>query len=80
MSYRILLKMNGWKTYRRVVQDGPDISIFDLIEWVDGLDAVVEQLMEHKADTCTTRQLVQREVARVTIDRCPELRAELRAF
>ena len=62
----------------RVVENGADVTVLDLVERIDGLDAVVEQLMEHKADTCTTRQLVQREVARVTIDRCPELRAELR--
>ena len=61
----------------RVVQNRPDIPVLNLVEWIDRLDAVVEQLVEHKADTRTTRELVQRQVVGVTVDGRPELGAEL---
>lgn len=65
------------KTYRRVVQDRPDVAILDLIEWIDGLDAVVEQLMENKGNTRASRQLVQSKVVGATVDGCPEVRTKV---
>ena len=62
---------------RRVVQNRPDVPILNLVEWIDRLDAVVEQLVEHETDTRTTRELVQRQVVGVTVDGRPELGAEL---
>lgn len=38
------------KTHRRVVEDGPDVSVFNLVEGVDRLDPVVEQLVVDETD------------------------------
>lgn len=41
---------------RRVVENGSDVDILHLVEWIHGLDTVRVELVEHKADTSTTRQ------------------------
>ena len=64
-------------TYGRVVQDRPDIPILHLVEGIDSLHALTEQLVEHKADTSASRQLIQGQVVGVTVDRRPELRAKV---
>ena len=68
-----------WLTcaYGRVVQDRSDIAILDLVERVDSLYTLAEKLMEDKADTSASGQLVQGEIVRVTVDRRPEVRAEV---
>jgi hypothetical protein len=60
-------------TYGRVIQNGSDIPIFDLIERIDTLDTVIEQLVEDETYTGTTRQFVQRQVVGRTVDSGSEL-------
>lgn len=64
-------------TYRRVVQNRPDIPILNLVERIDTPNSVVEKLVEDETDTSSTRQLVEREVVGVSIDHRSEFRAEL---
>lgn len=42
---------------RGVIENGPDVDIFDNVERIHGLDTVGVELVEYKADTSTTRQL-----------------------
>ena len=64
-------------TCRRVVQNCPDIPILDLIEWIDALYSIIEQLMEHKADPCSSTQLIQAQIIRVTVNDRAEFGCEL---
>ena len=64
------------ETHRRVIQDSTNITILDLIKWIDALDASIEQLMEHEADSCSSTQLVQAQVVRITVNGSAELGAE----
>lgn len=56
------------ETHRRVVQDSPNIPIFDLIKRVDTLHSVVEELVEDEANSRSSREFVQREVVGVPVD------------
>lgn len=64
--------------YRRVVQDRPNVTVLDLIKGIDGSDTIIEQFMEHEADTSTSRELVHRKVICVTIDCAAKFRSEFR--
>jgi hypothetical protein len=64
-------------THRRVVQDGADIGVLDLIVRVERLDPVGEEFVEDEADTRSSRKLVERQIARVTVNGSAELGAEL---
>lgn len=63
--------------YRGIVQDGANVTILHLVKWVDAPDAIVEQLVENKTDSCTSGKLVEVQIVRISIDRCPEIRCEL---
>ena len=65
------------RTYSRVVQQRPDITVLVLIKRIDTPDTIIEQLMEDETDTRSTGQLVDREVLRVSVDHCAELGAKL---
>ena len=71
------LKTSGRRAHRRVVQNRPDITVLHLVERIDALHTVAVELVEHKADTSTAVQLVQRQVGGDTVDGIPELRREL---
>ena len=72
----IIPVLSKLRTYGCVVQDRSDISIFHLIERVERLDAIVEQLMEHETDTCTTRKFIHAQVIDVAVDRASEVGRE----
>lgn len=59
-------------TYRRVVQDRPDIAVLDLIEWIDSLDTVIEELVEDETYTSTARQFIEGQIICRAIDGRPE--------
>ena len=61
----------------RIVQDGPDVDVLDVVERIDGLDAVRIQLVEDEADASAARQLDARELLVVAFQRRPPLVAEL---
>ena len=63
-------------TYRRVVENGANVHILDLIKGVQRLDTIGEELMEHKTDTRTARELEGGQIRRVSVDDGPELTAE----
>ena len=71
------LKTSGRRAHRRVVQNRPDITVLHLVERIDALHTVAVELVEHKADTSTAVQLVQRQVRGNAVDGIPELRREL---
>jgi hypothetical protein len=64
-------------THGRVVEDGSDVGILDLVVRVERLDSVRVQLVEYETDPRSSRELVERQVSRVTVDRRPEVGAEL---
>lgn len=61
------------KAHRGIVQNRTDIAVLDLIKGVDVLDTIVEQLVEDETNSGSARQLVQRQVVRVSVDHGPEL-------
>lgn len=65
---KLLITGNSPETYGRVVQNGSNIAIFDLIERIDALDTIVKQLVEDETYTGTTRQFVQRQIVGRTVD------------
>jgi hypothetical protein len=65
-----------WGRSRRIVQDGPDISILDLIKRIDSLDSIVEELVEYETDSSTSRKLIERKVVGVSVDCGTEFRGE----
>ena len=69
--------MKNVATYRRVIQYCPNVAILHLVERIDGLDTVIEQFMEHEADTRSSTELVQRQIVRVSVDDGAELGREL---
>jgi hypothetical protein len=71
------LTTTSTSTHRRVVQERADLALLHLIEGVDGLDAVVEELVIHERDAGAARELVRREVGNVPVDGRAEVRAEL---
>jgi hypothetical protein len=61
-------ELSAKSPHRRVVQDGADIAVLDLIKRINALDTVVEELVENEADTSTARQLVGLQVCCVTVN------------
>ena len=46
-----------WRGTGRVVKNGANVNVLDLIEGVESLDTVRVEFVEHKADTSTTGEL-----------------------
>ena len=65
-----------WRTTGRVIEDRPDIDIFNLVERIDGFYTVCIQLVEYKADTSTARQFQAAEFLTVSIQYGSEFVAE----
>lgn len=61
----------------RVVQDGSNVGILDIIERVHRFDSVGIQLVEHKTDTRTSGKLCTGKFLVVTLQNCTVLVAEL---
>lgn len=62
---------------RRVVENGSDIDILHMVEGIHGLDTVRVELVEHKADTSTTRQFNAGQLLVVSFQHCTVFIAEL---
>ncbi|KAH3667130.1 hypothetical protein OGAPHI_002779 [Ogataea philodendri] len=62
---------------RRVVHDGSDIGVLDLVEWVQSVDSVFKDLVENKADSGTSAQLVRRDVFGLTVQNSSVVVAEV---
>ena len=67
----------GRRRARRVVEDGADIHVLDLVKGIHRLDAVGIQLVEDEADSGTTRQLRARKLRVVAIQHRAPLVSEL---
>jgi hypothetical protein len=44
----------SWRRAGRVVKNGSDIDILDLIEWIHSLDTICVQFMENETDSGTS--------------------------
>ena len=64
-------------TYGGVIEDIADIGVLDVIIWVCGLHSVRVQLMEDKADSRSSRQLIDAEIGILSVYSCPEVRTKL---
>ena len=70
---RLGANKEGWRRTRGVVKDRADVRVTQRVKGVNVADAAGKDLVEHKADTRTTRELCTGQVVVVAVERRAEI-------